>query len=238
MPVTICGVHLMALNVRQFAYEGFSLPTEVTDLTSFRRWVLNPEFPKTPRYAFLDREIWVDGRHDSFAVNQARLAVSIALARHANETDGTFFTTGMRLTHIQASASFEPEGIFWTRDWEKRGLVDYGFGPDDNTTTDINESCEIVGSPEILLSVMPIPGSLSNRRLFDAAMLSVGPREWWQVDVKDLRAPLKILNCGREGFYARRESDGFCFSEVMKRFVRLKVKDGRLGLPKFSVEER
>jgi hypothetical protein len=84
---------------------------------------------------------------------------------------------------------------------------------------------------------MPVPG-FWNRRLFHAAMVWIGCPEWWTVDLDDSKTPLKIFYWGPKGYRARPDSDGFHFSQVLKKHFRLRITKGLLGHPKFEVDRR
>src|SRR3954466_2069496 len=91
-----------------------TIPPEVVDLPSFRRWARTEGFPERGRVCFFQGQVWVDmSREQIFTHNQVKNEVAYELTGLAKRTKlGRYFPDGVLLTNPGADLSCQPDGVF------------------------------------------------------------------------------------------------------------------------------
>src|SRR5436305_12270315 len=104
--------------------QSVRIPVWVKDLDSFRRWSRSDEFPEHGRLSHLAGELWVDLSMERAAHNRIKGVLSEEVGRLVRDQElGRSFHDGMRLVHVGAEISTEPDGMFVSHDALDTGRV-------------------------------------------------------------------------------------------------------------------
>jgi Uma2 family endonuclease len=221
-------------SARVFIIDGdVRIPADVIDLASFRRWTYGDDFPQRGRIDYLAGEIWVDMTMEQYYThNQVKSeinAVLHSLVRAGGQ--GRYSTDGMRISHVPADLSVEPDGMFVSYDALRTGRVREMAGrrPDG--------VIELEGTPEMVLEVVSDSSvNKDNERLPDRYGRA-GIDEFWRIDVRrGLR--FEILRLTDAGYVPADSPEGWQRSAVFRRWFRLLQTTDPLGRPLFTLEVR
>jgi hypothetical protein len=156
---------------------GVSVPGDLNDLAAFRRWAVSDAYPSRGSFSFLHGAVWVDlTPEDLFTHNQVKTRIATALDTRVDAEDLEYFwSSGLRLSNIEADLSTEPDAVFVSPEAVRGGRVELVPGLDGGFV-------ELLGTPMVLEVV-------SNRSLErDVVVLRVplapGIREYWLVDAR------------------------------------------------------
>ncbi len=206
------------------------IPDWIEDLSSFRRWTTEEEFPEQGRICYLNGEVWVDmSKEQLFTHNQVKNEYSFVLTGVVKAAkSGFFFPDGVRLVNLPADISVQPDGLFVSHQSLEAGQVRMVEGAHEGYV-------EIEGSADMTLEV--VSASSVEKDTVDLRELywQAGIQECWLVDARGERPSFEILRYSLRGFVSVRKKDGWLRSAVFGRSFRLTRKDGSHGFPQFSL---
>ena len=121
----------------------------LSDLASFRRWVVSEEIPRAARLSYFQGQVWVDLSMEQLFWHNRLKAVILAVLEYlvAAADLGELFVDGARLSNIAGDWSTEPDGMFVSY----RALQEQGArlvpGQDEGFE-------EVEGSPDWVLEIV------------------------------------------------------------------------------------
>src|SRR5262249_6525738 len=122
------------------------IPGWVKDLDSFRRWTRSDDFPEHGWFSHLAGELWVDLTMERSVHNQIHGTFTVVLGGLVLQHGlGKWYHDRMRLVHVGAELSTEPDGMFVSHEALRAGRVLLEKG--DNTL-------EVLGTPDMVLEVI------------------------------------------------------------------------------------
>lgn len=209
------------------------IPSWVTDLASFCKWVDEPQFPENLPVGWLQGKVWVDmSKEQGFSHNRVRTKITSVLDRLVEGKDlGVLFSEGMFLVNHVGDIAGNPDLLFVSHESLESGHASLIEGADGGVV-------EIHGTPDMVLEVVSRSSVTKDTRdLFDGYWQS-GIQEYWLVDAR--RSPIvwDIWKYTADGYVTTRKRDGWVKSNVFDKSFRLiEVKD-RSKLPDYRLETR
>ncbi len=212
--------------------EKISIPAEVTDVESFRRWALSPRFPDRGRFSFLAGEVWFDMSPEELLTHNrvtGELAAVLTTLLKARPM-GYFFHDRALVTCPSAELSTEPDGCFVSFESLKSGRVRLVEG---------NEGyVEMEGAPDMVLEVVS-PSSVRKdtvtlRELYGRA----GVDEYWLVDARGTKPKFDILRPRGGRLAAAPSRRGWLASAIFGRSFRLVRRIDEMGHPSYLLDCR
>ena len=211
--------------------DSIHIPIWVSDLESFRRWMLSDESPEQTPVFFLAGEVWIDmSKQQLFShvrLKQRFFEVLGPLAR--KQRLGDFFPDGLLLTNADADLSGNPDGTLVTSESVRSGRVRLIEGA-------IEGYVEIEGSPDMVLEVVSDSSVEKDNDVLMDLYWKAGIREYWLVDARGERIEFQILRHTSRGYVAARPSGGWRKSAVFGKSFRLTRQLDDLGHPDFTLD--
>jgi Uma2 family endonuclease len=215
-----------------FVSEGgeFTVPAEVVDINSFRRWLDSPEFPQRGRIWWLCGKVWADmSREQIFTHLAIKSEYTIVLGGLAKATRrGLFLPDGLLLSNFAADISGNPDATFIlneTLDSDRTPLIEgaeTGF-------------VEVQGSPDMVLEVLSDGSVQKDLVVLRRAYCEADIREYWLVDVRKDALVFEILRHTAKGYVATRAQSGWIKSTVFGKSFRLTRVIDRRGYPEYTL---
>ncbi|HWG45658.1 MAG TPA: Uma2 family endonuclease [Gemmataceae bacterium] len=209
-----------------------SVPEEVKDLASFRRWADSEDFPETGRICYLDREVWVDmSREQLFTHLAVKNEFNIVLgAMVKNDRLGLYFPDGIRLSNVDANIAVVPDAVFASHaaradrvrllEGKKGGYV------------------EMEGSPDMILEVVSDSSVRKDMQRLRQDYWTAGIREYWLVDARPEPLLFDILRHSSKGYRGTPKKEGWIKSAVFGKSFRLSRRTNEFGDPEYTLEVR
>ena len=207
-----------------------TVPQEVSDLASFRRWLHAEEFPEQGRISYFQGKVHVDmSKEQIFSHNQVKNEIAYTLTGLAKrKKDGRCFPDGIFVAHLTADLSCQPDGVFVSRSSLDAGRVRLIEGVHEGFV-------EIEGSPDMVIEVVSRSSVLKDTETLLDLYWQAGIEEYWLVDARDAKPRLAIYSAHAKGFVAAKKLAGWTRSRVFgEAFQLLATKDDR-GDPAFSL---
>ena len=208
------------------------IPEWVADLASFRRWADSDEFPEGVRIDYFDGEIWVDASMEQiFWHNQVKTEFTVVLGGLVKTRRlGRYFTDGLRVSHVDADLSAEPDGTFVSAKGlrERVRVVEGAEGG----------YVELEGSPEMVLEIISDSSVTKDTKRLRKKYWDAEVREYWLADVRGERLDFDIFRHTPNGYVATPKRGGWLKSNVFGKSFRLTRQVDSLGHPEFTVEVR
>jgi Uma2 family endonuclease len=201
------------------------------DLASFRRWAHSDDYPEHGQFAYLDGEFWVDLEPEELLThNQVKLAYAFAVMNVLQQTPlGRFVGHGMRLSHLTANLSVEPDGMFYTWQSFQNGQLRFVEGIHGGIM-------ELEGSPDMTVEIVSDcsvkKDTVRLRELYWRANVT----EYWLVDVGEKRLRFEILRHTPTGYVSTESPEGWQTSAVLGKAFRLVRSHDPLEYTRFQVE--
>jgi Uma2 family endonuclease len=211
--------------------ERAKIPAFVDDLASFRRWAHSDDFPEQGQFAYLQGEVWVDlSMEELLTHNQVKMAYTFAVMVVLQQTPlGRFVGDRMRLSHVAADLSVEPDGLFYTWQTLQSGRLRFVEGVHGGIM-------ELEGSPDMTLEIVSDSSVKKDTvRLRELYWRAEVP-EYWLVDVRGAANRFEILRRSATGYVATATPDGWQASTLFGRSFRLARSNDPLGHVQFAVE--
>ncbi len=129
--------------------EEVAVPSWVTDLESFRRWLDAREVPEKTRIWYLNGEVWLDmSKEQVFYHVLVKTKISAVLCHLVTaEQLGLYLGDGVRLSNVSADFSVKPDGTFVSRASLEAGRVRLVEGMEEGFL-------ELEGTPDLVLEVV------------------------------------------------------------------------------------
>jgi Uma2 family endonuclease len=206
------------------------IPGWVKDLDSFRRWSRSDEFPQQGRLSHLAGELWLDLSMERAAHNKIKGILGEEVGRLVREHKlGHYFHDGMRLVHVAAEISTEPDGMFVSHDALNKGRVVLENG---------DEALEVVGTPDMVLEVISPTSVEKDTVVLRELYWEAGITEYWLVDSQEKTRSVEILRHAKKGYVTARKQSGWVNSSVFGKAFRLTEEVDEHGLTEFHLEMR
>jgi Uma2 family endonuclease len=206
------------------------IPRWVKDLDSFRRWTRSEDFPEQGWISYLAGELWVDMSMERVAHNQIKGVIGEEVGRLVRaENLGHFFHDRMRLVHVGAELSTEPDGMFLSHEALHSGRVILEKGDD---------TLEVLGTPDMVLEVISSTSVEKDKKLLRERYWEAGVTEYWLADSREKTRTFDILRHGKRGYVTARKQSGWINSIVFGKAFRLTERVDEHGLTKFRLDMR
>lgn len=210
-----------------------SVPSWVTDLDAFRRWVDMDDFPETGRIWFLKGEVWVDmSREQIYTHGQVKTEITVVVGGLVKAEElGLFLVDGPLLTNVEADISGNPDALFIANETVESGAVRLIEGAEDGYV-------ELEGSPDMVLEVISTSSVHKDDVILRQAYWEAGIREYWLVDAKKTPLRFEILRHTAKGYVAASKKGGWVKSAVFGKAFCLKQRKSALGHPEYILDVR
>jgi Uma2 family endonuclease len=209
---------------------GVRIPAWVKDLDSFRRWTRAKDFPEQGWISYLAGELWVDPSMERSVHNQMKSAFALTVGGLVLQQDlGTWYPDRMRLVHVGAELSTEPDGMFLSHEAIHSGRVILEKGDD---------TLEILGTPDMVLEVISSSSVEKDTKLLRELYWEAGVTEYWLADSREKARTFDVLRHGKRGYVTARKQDGWINSTVFGKAFHLTERVDEIGLTKFRLEMR
>jgi Uma2 family endonuclease len=206
------------------------IPGWVKDLESFRRWARSDDFPEHGWFSHLAGELWVDLSMERAAHNDITGAIHEVIRAFVRQQRlGRYYHDRMRLTHVGAELSTEPDGMFLSHEALRTGRVI--LEKKDNTL-------EVMGTPDMVLEVISPTSVEKDTEVLRERYWEAGVTEYWLVDSREKTRTFDILRYSRKGYTTARKQGGWVNSTVFGKAFRLTEEVDEHGLTDFDLEMR
>jgi Uma2 family endonuclease len=223
------GLDMVAWNVA----EGVSIPTDVVDLESFRRWAVSDEYPERGRFSYLRGQGWVDlTMEQAFTHNRVKTRMATALdTLVAAERLGYFFSDGMRLSNAEADLSTEADAVFASYETVRANRLELVHGFETGYV-------ELLGTPDLVLEVVSARSVEKDTVVLRELYWVAGVPEYWLVDARGATPQFDLLRRGSRSYTATRRQGGWLRSQVFGRSFQLVTQPDPLGHPEYELQVR
>jgi Uma2 family endonuclease len=227
MPGTIA---IPPRRLKVFLQGQLVIPDWVDDLDSFCRWRHLEDTPAEGEMAFLDSGIWVDLSMEEFLThNQVKGAFDFAIMSVVQPASlGRYVPDRMLLKNVVANLSTEPDGLFFTWETMRSGLLRLVEKPGQGIM-------ELEGTPDLVLEVVSKTSVPKDTVLLRELYWKAGITEYWLADAREGRLAFDILLWTPDGYVAAPNSDGWNLSKVLAKKFQLQEKTDPLGHPQYFV---
>jgi Uma2 family endonuclease len=209
--------------------ELISVPREVTDLESFRRWFQSEEFPSEAKVTYFDGNVLVEQIMERILHSEIKSQLHIDIGHRVRQHNlGKTHCDRMRFTNIEADLSVEPDIMFYSHASKSSGRV---------KITDGDATTEVLGSPELIVEVVSNSSSKKDEQILPVKYYQAGVMEYWIVDSR--KSPvMTIMKRGKQGFITSSSQDGWHHSEVLAAQCRLVLSPADAATTDVSLEMR
>jgi Uma2 family endonuclease len=207
------------------------IPTWVTNLSSFRRWVHSLAVPEDAKVYWIGGEVWVDMSNEQiFSHVDVKGAIFQILADLADDVDlGRVFTDGVLYSNDDADIGVNPNAIFISHESRAAGRVKFLRGKKGG-------HAEVQGTPDMVLEVVSRRSVIKDTELLFEGYWKAGIPEYWLVDARKTPARFDIYRHTADGYEATRRRDGWLKSAVFGKQFRFVESKDRFGDPAYSLE--
>ena len=214
-----------------------SIPADVFDLASFRRWARSDDFPERGRIDFVAGRVEVDMSPEDIGThNNPKTAITAALFAEVTVRDlGQLWSDRVRLSNDAAGLSVEPDALLclWgTLESGQASLVPKATGEE-------GRYVEVEGRADLVVEIVSDSSEIKDterlRRLYHAASVP----EYWIVDARSDDLRFTVLRRAGPGYRTvRPDATGFARSVVLDRAIRLVRAPARMKLFNYRLEIR
>ena len=207
------------------------IPTWVTDLSAFRRWVHSVAVPEDAKVYWIGGEVWVDMSNEQiFSHVDVKGAIFRVLADLSDDMDlGRVFTDGVLYTNDYADIGVDPHAIFVSHESRAAGRVKFVRGKKGGLV-------EVQGTPDMVLEVVSRRSVTKGNQILFEGYWRAGIPEYWLVDARKSPARFDIYRHTTDGYVATRRRDGWLKSIVFGKQFRFAESKDRFGDPAYSLE--
>jgi Uma2 family endonuclease len=211
------------------------IPPDARDLSGFRQWATNPDFPPGIRVLYDQGAICLDMSNEELQThNKVKVEITRVLSNLVHETDrGEFYGDGVLVTNPAAEVSNNPDAVFiaWeTLESGRARLVPREGAP--------GRFIEIEGTPDLVLEVVSLSSVQKDTQQLRRAYHRAGISEYWLVDAQGERISFQILSYRKGRYVAAPVKEGQQHSKVFDRWFRLERVQGRRGLWRYTLHVR
>ena len=209
------------------------VPGTVTDLASFRDWMLSDAFPEKLRVAFLDGTVWVDPSMEQWLThNQIKGEVNTVLGVLLKETArGRYTPDGMVLSNTSVDLMTIPDGLYASFETLRAGRL--------RRVPSVRNVgvVELEGTPDMVLEVVSESSVDKDTVTLPPLYQAAGIAEFWRIDARgELR--FEIFRLSDAGYEGTQLPDGWWRSAVFAKEFRLVSGVDVLGDALFTLEVR
>ncbi|MCI0705459.1 MAG: Uma2 family endonuclease [Planctomycetia bacterium] len=216
-------------------YGAVHIPSNINDLSAFRRWVHFAELPEKLPIHFLRGDVWMNcARTDSLANVLIRGALIATLHEQARtDHSGTYVTAGMLWSNDQAGFATLPDGFFISKEALKTGRVRFSNGGNPKA-----HATEVIGTPDLVIEIVSDESEEKDTDWLMSAYSLAGVPEYWLIDARGKRLRFDILAHSPRGYRTTRKVNGWIRSTVFQKTFQLVRSQDQDELPKFTLEVR
>ncbi len=218
------------------APEDVDIPM-IADLGSFRDWALSGEFPERGRIDWLAGRIEVDmSPEDVTSHGTVKNAQAHELTTQVEHTGRGFVVTDRtRYTSPSADLSCEPDVLVVLFESIEAGRV--RLVP--KATGEAGRYVEISGTADLVAEVVSDSSEEKDTKRLRKLYYQAGVPEYWLTDVRGGKVRFSILVRGPRAYSeSPASSDGWVWSPLLAKRVRLVRLPAQLGIDRFRVETR
>ena len=207
------------------------IPDWVTNLSAFRRWVDEPEFPEKGNIWWLRGKVWADmSKEQIYSHNLVRTEITSVLHFLVKESDaGLLLSDGLLLSNAETGFSGKPDATFVSYEAFEEGRAIRIEGKSDGFV-------EIEGSADMVLEVVSDSSEDKDLDLLREDYFLAGVREYWIVDARPKQPTFVIFRRNAKAFVKVSKLGGWLKSAVFGHSFRLVRTTDRRGDPKFVLE--
>lgn len=209
-------------------FEGeLIIPASAFTFDGFRAWANSPEFPRQGRICYIQGNIEVDMNADELRhhnpVKSAILADLTYLIRA--EKLGKVLADGVRLVNENGDVISEPDLVFASQASIKSGKVRYVASEDES-----DRLIEMEGTPDLVMEVVSKHSVRKDTVELPKAYFDGGIPEYWLIEATEKTVDFQLLVRGDQVYQrSARDSDGYTWSPMLKRFFFLNRTRDELG---------
>jgi Uma2 family endonuclease len=213
--------------------QQLEVPTWVTDLEAFRRWIDNDDLPDDVRIWWLKGKVWIDmSREQIFTHVGVKTEITIALGGLVkSEKLGRYLTDGVLLSNFAADISGNSDGLFLSNDTLQSDRIRLTESRDGGFT-------ELQGSPDMVLEIVSKSSEKKDDVILRQAYWEADVAEYWIVDVRKEPIRLDILRHTKRGYASTRKQDGWVKSAAFGKSFHLLGRQGPGSHPDYDLEVR
>jgi Uma2 family endonuclease len=210
-----------------------TIPSDVTDLESFRRWADSDDFPETGRICYLMGEVWVDmSKEQIFSHVQVKTEYTVVLGGLGKaERLGLYLTDGVLLNNALANISVRPDGTFISQRTLESNRIQLVEGAETGYV-------EVEGTPDMVLEIISDSSVQKDTEILREGYWKAGIPEYWLVDARSKPAIFDILKYTARGYAATRKQGGWVKSGIFGKSFLLAQTTNVLGHPEFTLRIR
>jgi Uma2 family endonuclease len=209
--------------------DQIEIPSTISSLDEFRRWVHSKEFPERGRIDFIRNRIEIDMSAEELITHGTpKGEIYATLHQRAKRMKlGRTFVDKARVTNMAAELSAEPDIVFVSWESFESGriqLVPKSAGGE-------GRYVELEGSPDLIVEIVSDSSATKDMRRLPVACFDAGVRKYWLVDARRAKSLVfRIHQRGKKNFRSvKPDEDGFQFSNVFNAWFRLDRSAGRDG---------
>jgi Uma2 family endonuclease len=212
--------------------QKIDIPSRVVDLNSFHRWVASTHFPGAWRICFVQGRVWIDTTMEEMDHNQIKGAFAIGLGQLVLVASlGRYFHDRMRLSHLGADLSTEPDGMFVSYESFRSRRVRLIEGTSRSPT-------RLEGTPDMTLEVVSSWSVDKDTIALRQHSWDAGIPEYWLVNPLGKQLDFDILRHTSKGYVATRKQTGWLRSLVFDKSFRLTQQAGADGYAEYTLAVR
>jgi Uma2 family endonuclease len=210
--------------------DDVKLPAGIVDLATFREWAHSDEFPQRGRIDFLHGRIWLDlSMEQLYTHNRVKNAITVSLELLLEKADiGQYFGDGVRLSHVGADLSTEPDGMFVLYDSWRNGRLRRIPGRCGGFT-----ECE--GTPDMVVEIISDSSVEKDMEELPESYRNAGIREFWRIDARGDGNRFDLLILSEARYVAAESRDAWQRSEIFGKWFQLVRSVDQLGDAKFRL---
>jgi Uma2 family endonuclease len=212
--------------------EKLTIPTWVTDLSSFRHWADGDDFPENGRICWLDGDVWADmSKEQIFSHVLLKTEITAVLSRLVKDKKmGLFLGDGAMLVNMDVDFACVPDAVF-VSGAGLRDRVRLIEGKDSGYV-------ELEGSPDMVLEVVSTSSVHKDTVTLRRAYREAGIHEYWLVDARKEPLFFDILRYTPRGYTGTPKRNGWVKSAVFGKAFRLTQAARKHGHPEYTLEAK
>jgi len=210
---------------------NLTIPEWVTNLTAFRRWTDEPDFPEKGNIWWLRGKVWADmSKQQIFTHLDLKGEIYAVLQGIVKADDlGILLPDGLLLTNLAAGISGNPDAVFISRDSLIAGMIELIEGKDGGFV-------EARGTPDMVLEVVSDNSVTKDRVILREDYFQAGVTEYWLIDARKKPIEFDIFRRQSKEFVATSKQGGWLKSQVFRRSFRLREVKDRSEISRYELE--
>jgi Uma2 family endonuclease len=216
---------------------GVEIPSGISTLEEFRRWVHSEGFPERGRFDWVSGRLEVDlSPEDLNTHGSPKTAIAIRLGGIFVDGElGAVYIDKARLSSPLADLSAEPDILvllFKTLEEGRARLVPKSSG-------EPGRFVEIEGAADLVVECVSDLSKDKDKKRLPKTYHAAGVREYWIVDARGANVELRVLVYSPKGYVpSPMDAEGYTASPVLEARVKLVVLRRAAGLTLFRLEVR